>query len=327
MATGRTISANQLTDLDAKILQASASISVLVAQSINGSDRSADFEETYGKVSKTTRDAGSGRGGGKLQRDALVTRGVTNKAPFSNRNLRWHPLVSASASMPGQPSIDNIRISKNNVLEFLVPATTTAGAKWVPSEETYTIREKHVVPGELWEPLKDELKEWSDADWTRNSCIIKIEESCSAQNALESYGALAVAIASSLYKVSDALLDEVRAIVVATVGSVTENFPTEVESLKYCPLCLRGLDADLKEFRFSERSYTWAPNWSRSKRSEGEDGSLQVMHVNPLIEREPRHHAGNVRYGHRWCNITMTDHTIEETLKLFTEVLRGHNER
>ena len=38
--------------------------------------------------------------------------------------------------------------------------------------------------------------------------------------------------------------------------------------------------------------------------------SIQVMHVNPLLENEIKHNASNVRYGHRWCNVTMTDHSL-----------------
>ncbi len=31
------------------------------------------------------------------------------------------------------------------------------------------------------------------------------------------------------------------------------------------------------------------------------------MHINPLIEKEIRHNASNVRYGFRWCNVAMAD--------------------
>jgi hypothetical protein len=53
-----------------------------------------DFMKKYGRV-HLSRDAGLGRAGAKLQRDALCTRGKQGKAPYSNRNLRWHPLVIA----------------------------------------------------------------------------------------------------------------------------------------------------------------------------------------------------------------------------------------
>ncbi len=62
-----------------------------------------------------------------------------------------------------------------------------------------------------------------------------------------------------------------------------------------------------------------------NKRSEGEDQSLQLMHIEPLTEIEIRHHAGNVRFGHRWCNVAMTDHSVEETLNFMEYVLKAHH--
>ena len=48
--------------------------------------------------------------------------------------------------------------------------------------------------------------------------------------------------------------------------------------------------------------------------------------IKPLIEEEIRHKAENCSWGHRWCNIAMTDHTIEETLEYFNHVVKEHNE-
>lgn len=48
------------------------------------------------------------------------------------------------------------------------------------------------------------------------------------------------------------------------------------------------------------------------------------MHVKPLIETEIRHNSSNVRYGHRWCNIAMTDHDLAETLAFMKEVISKH---
>jgi hypothetical protein len=95
MAKGRTISANFLTDLDKRVLLFCEKISQGIVDALPDKDSKTGFKNTFGKISKTTRDAGSGLGGGKLQRDALCTRGISGSAPFSNRNLRWHPLVAA----------------------------------------------------------------------------------------------------------------------------------------------------------------------------------------------------------------------------------------
>ena len=49
-------------------------------------------------VKLVTRDMVWDLGGGKIQRDAICTRG--RQRPFSNRNLRWHPLIVAE-NKPG----------------------------------------------------------------------------------------------------------------------------------------------------------------------------------------------------------------------------------
>src|SRR3990167_8617300 len=94
MATGRTISASFLTDFDRKGVELCELISSAIYDSILKDELKKEFKKEYGKISYT-RDGGLGLGGGKLQRDAVCTRGRQGKAPFSNRNLRWHPLVVA----------------------------------------------------------------------------------------------------------------------------------------------------------------------------------------------------------------------------------------
>ena len=36
------------------------------------------------------------------------------------------------------------------------------------------------------------------------------------------------------------------------------------------------------------------------------------------------HNAKNARYGHRWCNIAMSDRSIEETLDFMEAVIKAH---
>lgn len=68
-----------------------------------------------------------------------------------------------------------------------------------------------------------------------------------------------------------------------------------------------------------------APAWRSSKKEEGDDSSIQIMHINPLVESEIRHNSNNVRYGHRWCNVAMTDHSLDETLDFMEFVIKAHN--
>lgn len=93
MATGRTISASFLTKKDEQILDLCGKISDTIVAGIANDEDKKRFVKEYGKISKS-RDAGLGLGGGKLQRDALCTRGIQGKLPFSNRNLILYYLIS-----------------------------------------------------------------------------------------------------------------------------------------------------------------------------------------------------------------------------------------
>ena len=44
------------------------------------------------------------------------------------------------------------------------------------------------------------------------------------------------------------------------------------------------------------------------------------------MESSIRHNAANVRYGHRWCNVAMSDHSLDETLDFMEYIVRA-NER
>ena len=114
MATGRTISASFLTDMDTKVIELCNSISEVIYNRIPNDDFKKEFKKEYGKISYT-RDSGLGLGGGKLQRDAVCTRGRQGKAPFSNRNLRWHPLVVAENKPEFAKKIERIESGTTTV--------------------------------------------------------------------------------------------------------------------------------------------------------------------------------------------------------------------
>jgi len=119
MATGRTVGASLLTEKDKKIIKLAESISNILGESLHSADAKKHFMADYGKISYT-RDAGTGRGAGKLQRDALCTRGRQGKAPFSNRNLRWHPLVVADKRIPYAQPIERLEIEGEKALVFVM---------------------------------------------------------------------------------------------------------------------------------------------------------------------------------------------------------------
>ncbi len=330
MAKGRTISARELTSEDKKLLELCNTISKEYTKLVSGKDSQDSYWETWGKVN-LSRDAGAGKGGAKVQRDALCTRGRSDKSPYSNRNLRWHPLVVSSSRPNFARAIEKIEIShKTGDKKLIFHIKTENETHAYSSEDSHQIPSVHAVLPEHWEPHHDELKTWSDEDWTRNSCLISANEACKPQDAIESFIALSASILVSSFKVKVERISEVTKKVLneSKQGSIYDDELSKLiqgDSLYVCPICRNSLSFGLEMFRKDARSPSWKPGWKENKQSEGNDHSPQVMHVNPLTEIEIRHTSKNVRYGHRWCNITMTDHSLDETLSFMRYVVERHN--
>ncbi|HPN32737.1 MAG TPA: hypothetical protein PKY81_17425 [bacterium] len=332
MATGRTISASFLTQNDNKIITLCESISNTILNNIADKDDKKLFKKNYGKISYT-RDAGLGVGGGKLQRDALCTRGRQGKAPFSNRNLRWHPLVAANENISYAKEIEHIEIEgadESQILNFIVKDDSNKRLKF-PSDKVYELQGKYAILPKHWFPHIDRLKHWSDNLWTQNSCIIPALESCEWYDAVETYAVLGIAIATELYKVKfENLIVEIIDIlknqnIEKAIYLPSSKFPKVKFDFTNCPLCKTSIIKNPANLNDRVRESVWQPAWRSTKREEGEDSSIQIMHVNPLIERTINHNASNVRYGHRWCNVSMTDHSLDETLDFMEFIVKAHN--
>ena len=332
MASGRTVSASFLTDLDRSVINLCASISEAISDSIPGSDEKREFKREYGKISYT-RDSGTGRGGGKLQRDMVCTRGRGGKAPYSNRNLRWHPLVVAESKPSFAEEIERIEIEGYDEGQTLLFIVKDANGNEVtyPSDKVHEMHERFVSLPKHWYPHIEELTHWSDVLWTQNSCVISALESCDWWDSVETYAILGIATAVEFYGAEfSELHHEIQELlrnqrIDNGVSLPSANFPSQEDAILRCPLCRRNISSGLADFRKSARGETWQPGWRTSKKTEGDDSSIQVMHVNPLVETEIRHTAANVRYGHRWCNVAMTDHSLDETLDFMEFVVRAHN--
>jgi hypothetical protein len=332
MAGDRTVSASELTDRDKEAVLFCDQISRAIKSLIPDPNASKDFYDKYGKVSYT-RDAGAGLGAGKLQRDALCTRGKTGQIPLSNRNFRWHPLlVTAALPIHARP-IDKISVVNEGGQKLLAFHVTLPNG----SSEIFRAQNAHLLPEtfaalpEHWEGVSAELRLFSKEDWSRNRCLIYALESCKVGEAVKTYLYLAISISLNVYDVDFQLMIKALAPI---IDQINASFQTAIstpvllsleQSLRECPLCKKSYTEGLSEFRYEDRLITWQPTWTSSKRSEGEDASLQVMHMNPLREDFPNHNADNVRFGHRWCNIAMTDHSIEETVSFFEYVNSKHS--
>lgn len=327
MAKGRTVGASLLTEKDRRIIGLAESISNILNESISNPDAKKHFRKNYSKISYT-RDAGTGRGAGKLQRDALCTRGRTGKAPFSNRNLRWHPLIVADKEIPYAEPIDKLEVEGEKALVFVIN-----GERYYP-EEVYQFEKRYVALPEHWIPHVDVLKNWEDSDWTANSCIIPALESTNWWDALESFTVLGLSIVGALYGVSniDNLINSIKNLMenqdidreISLPSDILKEILSDKENLLLCPLCKSRLDSNVADFPERERDSVWQPQWRTTKRAEGEDKSIQIMHLKPLIESTIIHNAENVRYGHRWCNVSMTDHSIDDTLDFMEHVVKVH---
>lgn len=327
MASGRTISASFLTPLEENILALCKLISVALEHCIESADDKKKFRNDFGKISKT-RDAGAGRGGGKLQRDALCTRGIQGKAPFSNRNFRWHPLVVAQTPIAFAKPIERIEI-EGDTLHFVINLNHTE--QTLPADKAHELSQRFVVLPHHWEAHIDTLKNWNDVAWTQNSCIITAYEACNWYDAVEAYAILGISVVVNFFNVNfDSIYPQIIHILSQqhidnTITLPSATFPTQQEDIITCPLCKTSTISTPANLPERTRELRWKPNWADNKRGEGEDSSLQIMHVEPLTEHEIRHHAKNVRFGHRWCNVAMTDHSISETVDFMEYIVKAHH--
>ncbi len=328
MAKGRTVSASILTAKDEKIIELCKSISETIAENIDDQQQRKEFVKEFGRTSKT-RDGATGRGAGKLQRDALCTRGKQGKAPYSNRNLRWHPLVVADSPSIYASPIERIDVSDEELLVFVIREAEKEFE--YPSDRAHEMNRRYVALPEHWMSHVLLLKGWDETQWTQNSCVIPILEACDWQDAVETYAVLGIAVAVEFYGADFERIYSAVTMLMAnqsvdpTISLPSLRFPKDQHEITTCPVCRVSIAKTPASLPERTRSQVWQPAWRSTKREEGEDSSIQLMHVQPLVESELRHNASNVRYGHRWCNVAMTDHSLDETLDFMEYIVKAHN--
>lgn len=329
MAKGRTVSANLLSDKDKKIINLCKQISDALLTEISDKETRQEFKDKYAKISKT-RDGGSGLGGGKLQRDALCTRGKQGKAPFSNRNLRWHPLIVAESKPKNCKEIQKIEIIGETVnKKFLFTVVDKDGIEIkIDSENVHELEERYVILPKHWNEHVEELESWDDSLWTKNSCVIPAYETSEWYDSMEAYAVLGLAVGKEQFNIENTYnsIQEIleKQEVEENIQLPTPNFPSYEDEVFVCPLCKSPLNENVANLPERNREKTFQPKWRTTKRDEGNDNSIQLLHTLPLIESEYRHNAKNVRYGHRWRNVAMTDHSIPETLQFMKNIIKVH---
>jgi len=322
MATGRTVSAVELTKKDNRALGICRSISEALADLISNNDSKKDFVKEYGRI-HPSRDAGLGRAGAKLQRDALCTRGRQGKAPYSNRNLRWHPLIVATATPDYAQEVEDVT-TDNKSLVFIIN-----GELWYPND-VHKLPEVYCAPFDKWYAIKDELVQWDDTDWTNNSCVIPAMEYSTLEYSVEAFAILGVAIATSFYDTDLLKAHNITLEVFKTHSyNPSSEYPkhNEIEEAILCPLCLAPLNSSPASLTLPDREEVFQPPWRPSKREEGKAESLQLFHTIPLVDSKIRHTPRLVRYGHRWCNVAAADHSVDETVNFMRLIVEAHERK
>lgn len=322
MVSQNTVSRTELTERDKEVIGVCGEISRILEDSIVSSKREI-FRTEYGRI-HYSRDAGQGRGAGKLQRDALCTRGRQAKAPFSNRNLRWHPLVLSNICPQGFTEMDLTIDNQSKLLKF---TPRDHRSKIFLPKDVYALTKPYCVTRDAWTPYLDDLRKWTTDDWIQNWCTIPIIEYCPWEYAVESFSILGIAVAVGTFGADlNTTYEKIRNLLKGKF-KLSEHYPPMTAEIIQCPLCKSYINEYPAGLNKRERPEIWKPGWQKTKRREGEDESIQLMHVHPLVESQIYHNASNVRYGHRWCNVAMTDHSISQTTEWMKEIVERHTNK
>jgi len=326
MSTARTAEAKYLTKKDLQILNLCSDITEEISGLIPAGEERNNYIKKWGNVG-SSRDSNIGFAG-KISNDALTTRGKSGKTLQANRNLRWTPLVFANKNHFNYIEVQDFSISRG-ILNYKI------NGEYLNPREIYEMEEFAIILPEVFEKLKiiiDSLTTGQKKDfWDKNKLPIPLMESCSWVEAVEVFSILSISVASELYSVDKKKL---YTSVIKVLLSQTIDKNLQVPSAKYpvfenidlgCPICKLPLKDSLDAFRSIDRETTFQPTISNNKRSEGEDNATQLVHINPLIDSLVNHNPQNVRFGHRWCNVAMTDHTLEDVLKFFEHITATHS--
>lgn len=323
----RTVEANYLSTRDLKIIDLCIAISNETKKLISSSAQQEDYMNVWGKV-HSSRDAGVGLSGKKLNRDALTTRGMSSKTLQANRNLRWTPLVFSHENSQNFSEVNDIKVNKDKVVEYKINGSYICGT------DLYDLEEPFILLPEIFNTIKEKVDGFNNTDernfWNKNRLPIPLLEWCTWQDAVEVFCCLSIIIATEMYSVDKVKIYNILGNMLSSQNIdknenfPSDNFPKEKELILGCPICKLPLSNSLEKFRSEDRDEIFKAGFTTSKRKEGEDGATQILHINPLTNNEVNHNAKNVRFGHRWCNIAMTDHTLNDAVNFFTHISKKH---
>lgn len=322
--SARTVEANYLSEKDKKILELCTKITDEIKSQLSSEEEKNHYLDKWGKISKT-RDAGTGRGGGKLNRDALCTRGKVDQSLQANRNLRWTPIVFSKINDYSFKIIEEIKVNSHQVIEYKIEGSFISG------QTLYDLTEPYILLPDVFENIRNDIPESNQASfWNKNKLPIPQMEWCPWTIAVETFASLSIIIATAVYglnkkdlysKISNILSSQN---VDSLINFPTENFINLDDLSENCPICKLPLINGLVSFRSEEREEIFGASFSLNKRGEGEDSALQLVHIKPLKSSEVNHNSKNVRFGHRWCNIAQSDHSLEDAVRFFRHISTTH---
>jgi hypothetical protein len=197
--------------------------------------------------------------------------------------------------------VERIEIEGGETLHFVVKENGIE--KSYPAERVHELLDRFVTLPEHWLPHYDVLRNWGDTQWTQNSCVITGYEACDWQAAVEAYAVLGISVAVDDYGVSfETLYPKITALlqrqsIDATLKLPSQVFPTKRDDIIACPLCKVPHSQNPAQLPERKREERYKFDLSGNKRGEGEDGSIQIMHVKPLTETALLHSGANVRSG------------------------------
>ena len=229
-------------------------------------------------------------------------------------------MVLAKQCPPGFTEMD---VSVDHSKKLLVFSSRSTGKKYLPTD-VFGLPKPYCVNKDAWKSHLDELKKWTMDDWIPNWCAIPVVEYSPWEFAVESYAILGIALAAGIFGANLKTVYEVVTKSLEKEFKLSKYYPSLTEEIVQCPLCRSPINGYPAGLTHRDRPELWKPEWEKVKRAEGEDESIQLTHVSPLVELEIRHNASNVRYGHRWCNVAMTDHSVTQTIAFMKEVVKKH---
>ncbi|HQO57679.1 MAG TPA: hypothetical protein PLT76_03040 [Candidatus Omnitrophota bacterium] len=235
----------------------------------------------------------------KIKRDSLYTKGDNKLNPFKNRGNRWKlPIILFKDQIPPPGWVETkISVEKKKRYKF---STNKKGWGFYVTETNWS------------KALQSVRKKRQNVDIKKGRFKIGIpyEEAATEQDC--------IGVALTLSYQAHRILGQ-------TEETIKTDHPHLFEAVKgypalqkpLCPFCKKSL----KPTGFVEASQDTDDVFY--KRDEAKDDAIQLFHINCLKPGKFLHRPGNVSWGHRRCNVAVSQHDVTDAEGWFKEVLEN----